>query len=104
MPVTIWRPVVVAGNHARARHPHPAVVVGIRPITISIEILRAPDVFVKILRIVFDELCELALTLVYPVVDGVVWSGGDQFPIAGIVSGRDENRRTTVTQSETGSV
>ena len=92
LPITIRRPIVVGSDHACARHPHPAVVVGVPPITVSIEIFRAPNVFVKILNVLFGALREMALTLVYPIVNSVVGSGREQFPVAGVVSVSNEHR------------
>ncbi len=92
LPVTIRRPIVVGADHAGARHPHPAVVVGIPPVTISVEVLRAPHVFVKILNVLFGALGEMALALVHPIVNSIVWSGREQFPITGVVSASNEDR------------
>lgn len=104
MTVAIRRPIVVGGNHGRARPPYPAEVVRVRPIAIVLEILGAPDVFVEILHIAFKMLCQMALALVYPIVNSIGWSGGEQFPITGILATHNEYRRTTVAQRKSGSV
>jgi len=104
MPVAIWRPIVIRGNHGPARLPDPAKVVRVEPIAIGIEFLRAPDVLVVILNIPSETLCEMALALFYPIVDGIRHVSGEQFPIPGILSVSDEYCRTTVTQRETRSV
>lgn len=71
MPVSIRRPIDVRGNHVRAWHPDPAVIVRIRPIAISIQILRAPDVFVEIPGILSHKLCEMVFALVYPIIKSI---------------------------------
>jgi hypothetical protein len=53
------------------RPPDPAEIVCVGPVSISVEILRAPDVFVVILDIVLESLCEILLALAYPIVNRI---------------------------------
>lgn len=84
--------------------PKPTVLFGIDPIAIRIEIFRAPNVFVEILRLRAKELREISVALANPCIDRVGRTGGEQIPIAGVRAGDDEFSRTAVAKRETRSV
>ena len=77
MTITIRRPIAERIDYAGVRPPNPAVLATVGPLTVSIEILGAPNVFVKILNIVTKALCEISLTLAHPLVDRVARSGSE---------------------------
>jgi hypothetical protein len=84
--------------------PHPAEVVGIAPVAISIEIFSAPNVFVVVLNVVFEPLREIALAVAYPGVNRVMLVGCKKLPVACAFAAHNELSGTTVAQIETGSV
>jgi hypothetical protein len=84
--------------------PHPAEVVGIAPVAISVEILSAPNVFVVVLNVVFQSLREIALAVAYPCINRVILVGCKKLPVARVLAAHNKLRRTTVAQVETGSI
>jgi hypothetical protein len=80
--------------------PDPAELVAFNPVAVGMEIFRAPDVFIKVLNVIPKSLGEIAFALVYPVVNGIVWTSGMQLPIAGIVTGENQFGRTPVEERE----
>ncbi len=100
MTVAIRRPVAEGVDYACVWPPNPAVVVGVGPLAIRIQVFSAPNVLVEILRVVTETLREILLALTYPLVEGVASTGGKQVPIARVVAGNDELRGTPVTQRE----
>jgi hypothetical protein len=84
--------------------PDPTIVVGIGPIAIRVEILCAPNVFVVILDVVLESLCEILLALANPIVNRVAGGDGREFPVAHVFAADDELSRATIAQSKPGRV
>jgi hypothetical protein len=72
MAITIRCPIVEGADRGGVRSPDPAKIVGVGPITISVEILCAPNVLVVILDVVLESLRQILLTLADPIVIRVV--------------------------------
>jgi hypothetical protein len=79
------------------RPPNPPEVGRIGPIAIRCELFRAPHVFIVVIRVVPKPLCEVILTIEYPLVDRIS-RNSQKLPIARAVARDDKLRRTAVTQ------
>jgi hypothetical protein len=71
------------------RPPDPAVVFGIGPIAVSVEILCSPNVFVVILDVVLQSLREILLTLPNPIIDRIPCGDGRELPVAHVLAADD---------------
>jgi hypothetical protein len=81
MTVTIRRPVRIDVDERATRSPGPAIVAGVGPIAIGIEIFRAPNVFIVVLRLITQTLRKVFFAVFYPVVDPVAVIG-NKVPVA----------------------
>ena len=86
MSITIRRPIIVNIDYRIVRTPNPTVVRCIAPITKGIEIFCAPNVFVVVLNVVTESLCEIALPIIYPVIDWIERRIGNKLPVARVVA------------------
>src|SRR4029079_14025012 len=82
----------------------PAVVVGVGPVAIRVEILCAPDVFVVILDVILESLCEILLTLAHPIVNRIASGDGRELPVAHFLAADNKLSRATVAQRKSGRV
>src|SRR5438445_10408975 len=95
VPVAIRRPVVVVVDYGNLRPPDPAIIVGVNPITISIQFFRAPDIGIVIPNavIVSQASGQLCFATGYPIVPAVFRRRISKVPIA-FVAGYRFQRRT----------
>ena len=98
--VTIRCPISVAADHRCMRTPDPAVLVSLGPIAIGFELFRAPRRFIEIPDIVLVSLGQVLFATADPGIDRVARRGGDEFPVAGVIAGDNQFRRTPVAQSK----
>jgi hypothetical protein len=83
------------------RSPNPAVLVCLGPIAVGFELFGAPNRFVKVLDVVFESLRKVLFAIADPGVDRIARRSGNEVPVAGVLAGDDQFRRTTFAQSET---
>ena len=83
--ISIWRPINVVDG-GRMRSPDPAIVGRVGPITVCIEILGTPNVFIIVLGVVPKPLSQITLAVVYPFVDCVTRCVGNELPVSRVVT------------------
>jgi hypothetical protein len=86
------------------RPPDPAIFFAAGPLAVIFEIFGSPNVLVEIFVVVARPLRDVTFTFAHPLVNGVARSGGEQIPVAGVVSHGDELRGTSIAKRESGGV
>src|SRR5688500_10521892 len=98
MTIAIWRPVTKGINYTCVWPPNPTVFAGLVPLAVVVKIFGAPYILVEVLGLVAGSLRDIPLTLANPLINRVARSGGRQIPVAGILTGGDEFRGTSVAE------
>src|SRR5258706_7889755 len=89
IPIPIWSPIVVTVDCAGLRMPDPAIVFGVSPIAIGIQVFATPNITIVILSVVTQPLRQVTLAFLNPVVPGISSVGsvrGDKLPITRVVA------------------
>src|SRR6185369_9242378 len=98
-------PIVVTVDCAGARMPDPAIVFGVSPVAVGIQVFATPNITIVILCVVTQSLRQVTLAFLDPVVPGISSVGsvrGNELPVTGVVSLDDKLGSTSIAQLKSG--
>src|SRR5947209_292073 len=100
--VTVRSPLVIIIDDGHVRSPYPAVVVHINPVTVGVQIFRAPDVIVVVAIVVMKPLRKVMIALRDPLVPEIRGGRVRDIPVAviALLARRHERRAVTIAQCE----
>ena len=100
--ITIGSPIVVSIDGAGVRVPDPAIIFGVGPIAVGIQIFTTPNITIVILSVVTHPLGQIALAFLDPIIPRVRSVACDKLPITRVVAIDHKFRSASSTQLKTG--